>query len=106
MKLYHWKTKIYSRHIASGNFVDSINNKMDRMIESLSGINNKKINDVFVLNFEGNNDKNIIDSIECFKIFLQKDWKKYVDKINTDVYNRRDEILSEVNIMLYLFTFK
>ena len=43
IKIYHWQTKTYSRHIASDKLYDSISNKIDLIVESLQGEQKKRI---------------------------------------------------------------
>ena len=59
---------------------------------------NKKIT------FKNENDDSIINTLENFKDWLSFTLPKYTKK-NTDLLNIRDDILSDVNNTLYLFSF-
>jgi len=106
IKLYHWKTKSYSRHKATCKFLDLYNNNLDRLIETLMGAKDKRFYDNLTLNLESLEDKEAVDIVKKFRIFLQKDFPRLVDKKDTDILNIRDEILADVNRLLYLFTLK
>lgn len=106
MKLYHWKTKSYARHKASCKFLELFDEKIDRIVETLMGARDKRVYDAFDLKFENYDDKNIIEYVKNFRDFLQKEFVKLVEKKDTDIINIRDEILGDVNRMLYLFTLK
>ena len=61
IKLYHWRTKSYSRHVASGDLYDSLNKDIDTFVEIYQGkfntINFSQINNI---NLSSYNDKNIL----------------------------------------------
>lgn len=105
LKIYHWNTSIYARHVASDSFVSSLSDKMDRFIETLSGILNKKIglSPSSVIELRNENDKTIIDVLNEFRKYLTQDLGKTC-KNHTDLLNIRDDILGDVNKTLYLFS--
>jgi len=43
VKLYHWKTDLYARHVASGDLEEKISELIDRFIEVLQGSRNKRL---------------------------------------------------------------
>ena|SRR3989304_1490117 len=106
MKLYHWQTKLYSRHLASDKFLNKAQNIIDNIIESYQGkygvINMNENNKDIKLHNIKNDD--IIDYLEIFREFLIKDYQKLINKnTNTDLLNLRDELLSNLDITIYLF---
>jgi hypothetical protein len=108
IKLYHWKTKSYSRHIASGDLYDSLNKDIDSFVEIYQGkfntINFSQINNI---NLSSYNDRTILILLEEFKNFLLYELNIFLDKnnmVNCDLKNLRDEILGKVNKTLYLFS--
>jgi hypothetical protein len=107
MKIYHWQTNNYARHKASDTFVDNLSEKMDKFIEVMQGLENKKL--VVKKNhhiLENKNDQNIIEILNKFRDWLVVDLLKYLDqkKSTADLITIRDEILSDVDQTLYLFT--
>lgn len=106
LKLYHWSTTNYARHIASDTLVNNLSLKMDRFMEVIQGTENKRLslkNKPFV--YKKETDKSIIKLLENFKNWLSYTLPKHINKKNTDLFNIRDDILSDVNNTLYLFTF-
>jgi hypothetical protein len=103
IKLYHWKTKSYSRHKATDQFVSDIDEKIDSFIEKLSGSRNLRIKDNFQLEFKTLNDSNVITYINKFKKWLKNTLPTLLHQDETDLFNLRDEIIGEVDQLLYLF---
>ena len=107
LKIYHWTTTSYARHKSSDALVDSLSEKMDKFLETIQGIHGKRL----VLpakkqiSFKNENDKSIIKLLEKFKDWLNNVLPKYIKK-NTDLLNIRDDILSDINNTIYLFTFQ
>jgi hypothetical protein len=115
IKLYHWKTYSYATHKATDELYSKINENMDRFIEVLLGkagnrINLLKINHIKLTDFNSSVEdmKKFKDEIIKFKEYLVNlNSNPFMVKMsNTDLYNIRDEILSDLNQFLYLFTFK
>lgn len=106
IKIYHWQTQKYARHIASDTLFQNLSLNVDKFVEILlqkSG--NKRFtvpNDRFVYNDQ--NDDDIIDLLKTFKNFLIKLLPKDISKQDSDLINIRDEMLANINQTLYLFT--
>lgn len=104
IKLYHWKTHSFARHKTTDKFLSLFEGHIDRFVETMMGAKDKRVYDSFTIKFEALDDDKVIGSIKNFRDFLQKDLPKKVSKSDTDLLNIRDEILADVNRMLYLFT--
>jgi len=106
MKVYHWQTKMHSRHVSADKFLEKAEEIIDQIIEAYQGkygtisLNNKN-KDVKLDNISnGDIEKYLITVRE----FLVKDYDRLINKnTNTDLLNLRDELLSSINITLYLF---
>lgn len=106
IKLYHWQTKSYSRHKATDGVIDSLDEHIDTYVEVYMGkygrpkmntrTNTLKLNNLS----ESTITKFIKQCINVLQTTLVKDLKP----TDTDLYNLRDEMLSELNKLLYLFT--
>ena len=105
LKIYHWNTIVYARHVASDSFVNSLSDKMDKFIETLMGKSSKRIGLAASSSIQLRNetDKTIIDVLLDFREYLIQDLGKMC-KNQTDLLNIRDEILGDVNKTLYLFS--
>jgi hypothetical protein len=109
VKLYHWKTHSHSQHKATDDFYGSLNEHMDEFIEILMGKTGMRIDLM--------KQKSIklmdLTNIDQFKAKLE-DFKTYLSDLeklpfiksmpNTDLLNIRDEILGDLNQLLYLLT--
>lgn len=106
LKVYHFNTKSYSRHVSSGNLFDKIILKMDNFLEVYQGRYGKS--DVYVKVEAGSM------SDDTMTMFL-KDAVHFLENIvddglikpgDTELLNIRDDVISDINQTLYLFTFK
>ena len=105
LKIYHWQTKSYARHIASDSLVNNVSNKMDTFIEVIQGSRGKRLsipNNRY--NLKNFTDGNIVRLLKDFREWLTIELVGYLKETDTDLLNIRDDILGDVNKCLYLFT--
>ena len=115
VRLYHWGTKLYPRHVASGELYDKMDSFLDSFVEvymgkfnggSLSGqpFSYNKMS----IDLHNMNDVEIVSTLNDFKAFLSDDLYEWLSNMphhtNTDLKNLVDEIMGSVNKTLYLFT--
>ena len=106
MKVYHFTTNSYARHIASDTFVNNLTLNLDLFLEAMQGHEGKRLklpNKKFQLKNE--TDKSIVNVLKEFRKWLIRLLPKQLSKNMTDLINIRDEMLSDVDKTLYLFTF-
>jgi len=111
IKLFHWKTTSYATHKATDELYASLNKNIDDFIEVLLGksgsrtdlLSNKNIALIDLNSQEQLKSK--IDSIKGYLVGLNSN-KALSTMSNSDLFNIRDEILSDLNKFLYLLTFK
>lgn len=111
IRLYHWHTRNYARHIASGDLYDSLDKLIDNFVETLQG---KMEDDDYRIEYQSIkvkynklDDEEIIEVLKNFKDFLVNEVESYLNDMemkNTDLKNIRDEMLNNVNRTLYLFS--
>jgi hypothetical protein len=109
VKLFHWNTKHYATHKATDEFYDKLNDNMDRFIEILLGKLDDRIElkSKTTINLYCVNDNQFKDKLIDFKIFLHGINDKTMGLImGEDLLNIRDEILADVDQLLYLLTLK
>jgi hypothetical protein len=99
-KVYHWNTNLYARHIATDKFNSNLLSLTDKFVEVFIGRYKIKpvITNIYINSFDDN---------EIVSLF--EDSKKYLENIkisDSDLLNIRDELLSEINQTLYLFTLR
>jgi len=111
LKLYHWKTYTYSAHVAIDDLYSSLNDNMDKFIEVLLGKSGERtnlMNKKSIALMDMNSLENFKSKLYSFKSYLISLNQNKTMKLmfNSDLLNIRDEILGDVNKLLYLLTFK
>lgn len=103
VKLYHWQTGSFARHKATDDLTAALDTSIDTFVESYMGRYGrpKVTGSIKLHNF----------SEEAARKFVAKETKylanelpRKIGKSDTDLLNVRDEILGELNKVLYLFT--
>ena len=107
MKIYHWQTHSYARHKASDKLVDRMSDKMDKFVEVMQGCRDERVvMPAQNVHLDNQNDNTIIELLKNFRRWLQAVLPRYLQQEETDLFNIRDEILSDVNQALYLFSLR
>lgn len=107
IKLYHWQTSSYPRHKATCDLLDAILPLIDTFVETYMGRYQRPVFESgFKMNIQElkDNDDSAPSLIKDYIFYLQNDLPKYVEDNDTDLLNIRDEIVSNLNKTLYLFT--
>jgi len=116
VRLYHWSTKLYPRHVASGDLYEKIDGFNDKFVEIYQGkFNGPHLKGVvpfkydrIVLDLHNMDDKSIVEALNEFKSFLADDLYNWLSSMphhsNTDLKNLVDDLMGNVNQTLYLFT--
>jgi len=110
IKLYHWRTGSFATHKATDEAYASLNTNVDKFVEVMLGKGPHRV----ILNMKSiplhecvkeNEFKREIEKFKFYLIGLQ-DMKGMNGMSNSDLLNIRDEILGDMNQLLYLLTFK
>jgi len=103
MRILHWQTKSYARHVAFGAFYDFLDDAMDRLIEEEMGKFGrvKTCGHLELHNIE-NCDMDAL--LKEFEKFLVSMTLHYTDHDDTNLLNIRDDILGEVKKLRFLLT--
>ena len=106
MRILHWQTKKYSRHIAYGSIYDSLDDFIDKFAEVCMGKYGRvelsgDLGDVKLKNLD---ELTIGSYIDEFIEFLKGLNDVFDSSKDSDVLNIRDEILAEANKLKYLLT--
>jgi hypothetical protein len=114
VKIYHWQTLMHPRHNATDKLYSELSDNIDKFIEILTGrqiIQTKNIR--FRILLENSNtpiilsnmeDSNGYQLIEYIKNFLESDEINNVIETSSDLGTIRDEMLTSVNQVGYLFS--
>ena len=109
IKLYHWQTHLYSRHKATDDVLDSLDKTVDEFVETYMGkYGRPKLTEkqgcIKVANLS---EKQAVAFIKrCIQHLLTDVVKGLTPEKDSDLFNLRDEMLGELNKLLYLFTLK
>ena len=107
VKLYHWQTRLYSRHKATDDVIKSLDEHIDQFVEVYMGKYGRpkmggKTATVHVNNLS---EKTIVNFIKkCIQMLLGDCVKGLKESVDSDLFNIRDEMLADLNQLLYLFT--
>jgi len=107
VKLYHWQTKVYARHIATDTILEKVEKSIDSFVEvyigkygrpRITGTNAT----IHLQNLtEAGASRLIKAAIKYLQGPLSRSLKANAD---TDLINIRDEMITDLNQLLYLFT--
>ena len=106
IKLYHWQTGLYSRHKGTDGVIESLDGNIDKFVEVYMGKYgrpkmNSRTNTIQIKNFT---EKNAVAFVKACIQELIMEVPKGLKKSDTDLINIRDEMLGDLNQLLYLFT--
>ena len=106
IKLYHWQTMNYPRHIATNDLVTKLDTNIDQFVEVYIGRYGRpklggKTASIHLRNFS---DKEASTMIKEIVGWLESDLPKKLKRTDTELLNIRDTILQDLNQTLYLFS--
>ena len=103
IKLYHWQTRSFARHTATDSLTSKLDETIDSFVESYMGrYGRPKVSGSIKLhNFSESAARTFVATQT---VYLTKVLPKKIGKEDTDLLNLRDELLGELNKVLYLFT--
>ena len=106
VKIYHWQTLSYPRHVATNDLVTKLDASIDQFVEvyiSKYGrpLFNGKTSTIKLNNFK---DAEMTRFVKDAISWLENDLPQKLKKTDTDLLNIRDTIVTDLNQTLYLFT--
>jgi hypothetical protein len=108
IKIYHWQTKSYSRHIASDDLVKKLDTNIDQFVEVYIGKYGRpkfsgKTKVIHLTNHSNKDAEILVDDAIAWlsNLSLKLDKKK-----DSDLLNIKDTIIADLNQVKYLFTLK
>lgn len=105
IKLYHWQTTSFARHKATCDLFNALQPLIDQFIEVYMGrYERPNFSGGFKLNIQELSDDSASDLIQEYINYLKNDLPTYLKSSDTDLLNIRDEMLSNMNKIQYLFT--
>jgi DNA-binding ferritin-like protein len=107
VKLYHWQTHSYARHKATDELIDSLDKTMDEYVEVYMGKYGRPKMTAATATIKVSNltEKTILAFLKKAILELEGPLVKRLDpKKDMDLFNLRDEMLGELNKLMYLFS--
>ena len=110
IKLYHWQTRVYARHIATDKMLKKLEKEIDSYVEIYIGkygrpkINGKNASITLQNLSEAGATRMIVAAVKYLQGPLTKVLKGLAG--SEDLANIRDEMVADLNQLLYLFTLK
>jgi hypothetical protein len=103
VKLYHWQTASFARHKATDDLTASLDTLIDNFVEIYMGkYGRPKVTKTIKLSNYSESEAQRFVSKQ--RKFLSDVLPRKIKRSDTDLLNIRDEILGELNKVLYLFT--
>lgn len=107
IKVYHWQTMTYSRHIATNDLLTKLDANIDQFVEVYIGKYGrpKFTGKSAVIHLRNYHDKETPALLKEAIDWLNTDLPRKLKKTDTDLFNIRDTIVADLNQVLYLFSF-
>ena len=107
IKVYHWQTMTYSRHIATNDLLTKLDANIDQFVEVYIGKYGrpKFSGKSSVIHLRNYHDKETPALLKEAIDWMNIDLPRKVKKTDTDLFNIRDTIVADLNQVLYLFSF-
>jgi len=108
IKLYHWQTHSFSQHKATDDVISALDESIDKYVEVYMGKYGrpKVTGGSNVVRVQNMTEKTALRFIKTCITYLEGPLVKRLKPVDTDLVNIRDEMLGELNKILYLFTLK
>ena len=104
-RILHWQTKSYARHMAFDRIYGSLDGHVDKFAETAMGKYGrfKLSTDNKSLKLQNTSELNVVTYVKGL-ITKLIDFNKDLGEKDSDLLNIRDEILGDLNQLLYLLT--
>ena len=105
LKLFHFQTDTYGSHKTSDKYIEKYAEVMDRFLEVAQGIYGKVSLTRYSISGSSHTNENIFKHLNGMIVYF----KSKIDDIladHTELINLRDELLSDLEQLKYLLTFK
>lgn len=106
IKLYHWMTTSYPRHVASDTLYEELDSHIDNFVEVFIGKYKrpKLSNTDMKIHLTSLDDSSVLNYLENILVFLTKNINKFINDTDVDLLSIRDDIVSSLNKSKYLFS--
>jgi hypothetical protein len=108
LKLYHWQTHIYARHVATDKIIADLDTLIDSFVEIYIGKYGrpKMTGANLVIKLHNLSEAGVTKLVTSSIKYIQGPLSKHLSKDDTELFNLRDELVASLGQLLYLFTLK
>ena len=106
IKLYHWQTRVYARHIATDQILEKLEKNIDSFVEIYIGkYGRPRVTGANAsLTLQNLTEAGASRLIKAGIKYLQALSKSLRGGVDSDLLNLRDEMVGDLNQLQYLFT--
>lgn len=106
LKLHHWQTRIYARHHATDKFIGRLESNIDTFVEVYIGkYGRPKLSGATAtIGLHNLTEAGATRLVKAAVRYLQGPLTKSVRTSDTDLLTLRDEMIADLDQLLYLFT--
>jgi hypothetical protein len=108
LKLYHWQTGLYARHIGTDVALEDFDKSIDLFVEIYMGKYGRPniTRTTNTIQIKNMSEKSAVKFVASVIAHLQGPLTRSIKATDTDLFNIRDEMLGQLNKLLYLFTLR
>jgi DNA-binding ferritin-like protein len=108
IKVYHWQTYLYSRHKATDDVIAKLDEHIDLFVEVYMGKYGRPniTRTTNTIQIKNMTEKSALKFIKDALEHMIGPFSRSIKATDTDLLNIRDEMVGELNQLLYLFTLK
>jgi hypothetical protein len=107
IKLHHWQTRVYARHVATDSVVDKLDELIDMYVEVYMGKYGrpKLAGTDAIIRLTNLTEAGVTKLVRAAITYMKGPLVKHLNKeADTDLINLRDEMMGSLHQLLYLFT--
>jgi len=106
IKLYHWQTRVYARHIATDQILEKLDKAIDSFVEIYLGKygRNRLTGKNATFTVHNLTEAGAVKLIRSAVKYIQGALTKSLKENDTELANLRDEMVGELHQLLYLFS--
>lgn len=108
IKLYHWQTRVYARHIATDQILEKLDKAIDSFVEVYLGKYGRNRLTGKNASFTVHNltEAGALKLLQSAVKYIQGALTKSLKEPDTELLSIRDDILAELHQLLYLFSLR
>lgn len=108
IKLYHWQTRVYARHIATDKILEQLDTAIDSFVEIYVGKygRNRVTGKNAIITLHNLTEAGAVKLLQSSVKYIQGTLTKSLKEHDTDLTNLRDEMVGQLHQLLYLFSLR